>query len=151
MLDHWCLAQKDNVYSYSVSIILKKDFVLIHKVNEVIASLVEFGLVDKWIKMSDGPDFDALVANAKKNDSAKFIAYADEEDAKENVVLTMDHIIGALVILVFGHILALIAFLVEQIVHAKVRKISQSKFFLNLDKFLRPNPTGCSSTRVLRK
>lgn len=117
---------------------LRLDYQLIDPINTVITNLMEFGLIDKWIKLSGGPTTQSLVAKAKHNGAVR-----TRDSSDGNVVLTMDHIIGALVIMAFGYVFALIAFVVEQLIYHKVQKGSESKFVLNLHKLLRPNRIDC--------
>lgn len=137
-LELFCFPRENNVYSYSVAMPLRLDYQLIDPINTVIVNLMEFGLIDKWIKLSEGPTLQSLVAKEKHNGAVR-----TRDPADGNVILTMDHIIGALVIMAFGYALALIAFLVEQLVFHRLQKGSESKFILNLHTFLRPYRIDC--------
>lgn len=107
---------------------LKIDFELTGAIDTIIMNLFEFGLINKWIKMNEELSTQSLMAEEKQYES---------EHA--NIVLTVDHIIGALLIMAFGYALAIITFLSEQIVHRRVRQGADSKFLLFLHKFFRPN------------
>lgn len=95
---------------------------------------MEFGLIDKWIRLENAP---ALNANARAH---------QQKDESEKVVLTIHHIVGALLIMAFGYILAIIVFLAEQVVYRRIRWGSQSKLLLALHKFFRPNRIDCMVT-----
>lgn len=133
-LERWCFYSENNVYSYPVAMPLKLDFELIEQIDDVITNVMEFGLVDKWKKMSEGPSFRTLVAKA-------LVKQHEEEHTSSNgtVVLTVDHIIGALIIMAIGYLSAIIAFLVEKCVHQKVQQRTKSKLVLSLHKFFSPN------------
>lgn len=109
---------------------LKLDFELKVLIDTIIGNLFEFGLVDMWIKRDDAPTTRALIAAARAK---------QRENDNGNVVVTIDHIVGALLIMSFGYILAIFAFVLEQIVYRRVRQGTESKFFLYLHKLFRPN------------
>lgn len=146
-LERWCFTQKNNVYAYAIAMPLKEDFVLMKAIDSVITNLMEFGLIDKWMKMSEGPSFSSLIANAKKNDPGKYIAYEESSryTSDRTIVLTMNHIIGALVIMAFGYISALIVFVVEKNVYRRVQLRTASKLILYLHKSFSPTRNDCST------
>lgn len=106
-------------------------------IDEIITNVMEFGLFDKWTKMSEGPSFRSLIASAKKKQPEEYIPYEDDHNfsSDRTIVLTMEHIIGALSIMGFGYFLAMTAFLCEQLVYRKVQQHTKSKFILYLHKF----------------
>lgn len=128
----FCFSRQNNVYSYSVAMPLKNYYELVDRIDLVISSLMEFGLIAKWVKSDDAPSTRTLIARAQ----AKH--YQTEYG---NVVLTIEHIVGALIIMAFGYILAIIAFLIEQIVHRKVRDGTNSKLYVYLHKVFGPKRT----------
>lgn len=140
----FCFSRANNVYTYSVAMPLRLDYELIESIDTIIANLMEFGLIDKWIKLSDGPTVRSLVTDVKAK-------HQEEEHAKEppngNVVLTMDHIIGALLIMAFGYVLAMIAFVVEQIVHRRVHQGTDNKLFMYLHSVFSPHRNDCTITQ----
>lgn len=142
--DLFCFSRANNVYTYSVAMPLKLDYELIESISTIIGNLMEFGLIDRWIKLSEGPTIRSLVIDVKAQ-------HHEEEHTKEqpngNVVLTMDHIIGALLIMSFGYLLAMIAFLVEQIVHQREQQGTDSKLFLYLHQVFSPNRIDCTITQ----
>lgn len=141
----FCFSRENNVYTYSVAMPLRLDYELIESVDAIISNLMEFGLIGKWIELSEEPTTRAKVADTKKKQKDNEVNRGNDS-ADGTVVLTMDHIIGALLIMAFGYVLAIIAFLVEQIVHRRVERGTQSKFFIYLHRFLRPNRVDCMAT-----
>lgn len=112
---------------------LKVDYELKEAIDAVIANLMEFGLIDKWFQLEDAPTLRTLVATAQ----------TQHDHVNGNVVLTIDHIIGALLIMAFGYILAIIAFLLERFVHRKVQQGTDSNVVIYLHQFLRPDRIEC--------
>lgn len=110
--------------------LLKLDYELKEVIDTIIGNLMEFGLIDMWRRWNSEPPPWALIAEAKKRQS---------KNVDGNVVLTVDHIVGALVIMTIGYILATIAFFVERLVYRKVREGTSSYIFLYLHKFLYPS------------
>lgn len=44
----YCFAKKDNIYTYSVSMLTKKQYHLLDKVNVLVRTISESGLLQKW-------------------------------------------------------------------------------------------------------
>lgn len=125
----FCFSRENNVYAYSVAMTLKLDFELLESIDTIIANLFEFGLINMWIKWDTSPTMKTLFAAARTKDNG---------NENGNVVLTIEHIIGAILIMLFGYIFAIIVFIVERVVHRKVQGGTDSKFILCLHKFLNP-------------
>lgn len=132
-LERYCFDRENNVYTYSVAMPLKLSFELIGPINAVIKNLMEFGLIDKWKKSNEGPSFETMLAIAAVKQQQ------EENTGDGTVVLTMYHIVGALIFMGSGYILALAAFLTEKVVHHKVEQRTKSRIILFLHKMLRPN------------
>lgn len=117
---------------------LKLHYELIGPIDNVIKNLMEFGLIDFWTRLSVGPTTRSKVAETK----------AKQHDAVHTlpdgtVVLTMQHIVGAVVIMAIGYGLALIAFVIERFVHRRVHEGTDSRIIMYLHAFCRPNRFDC--------
>lgn len=130
----FCFSRASNVYTFSVAMPLKLDYELIDPINKVIKNLMEFGLIDLWRRIKAEPNTRSKIAETKAKQHAELHLTPDG-----TVVLTIHHIVGALVIMAFGYVLAIITFTIEQIVYRKVQKRSKSKFILYLHKQLGSN------------
>lgn len=130
--DIYCFPPEQNIYSYSVVMPIRLDFHLRPQINFIIRQLLEFGLIERWDKLSQ-----SIAENA---DIMKMINNGGSSDEKHLVVLTVAHIMGAILIMIFGHILASLAFLAETIVYNKLQTEKPSKKWIRLHKILNPKP-----------
>lgn len=126
----YCFIRERNIYSYSVAMPIKLDFHLLPQINYNIRQLFEFGLIERWHKLSQ-----SIAAN---EEIKKILNEASNGKDSRLVVLTVAHIMGAILIMGFGHILALIAFLAEIITKKQICKGNCAKFWLVLNSFLTP-------------
>lgn len=99
-------------------------------INYNIRQLFEFGLTERWNKLSQ-----SIAANEEIKKILK--SAADGKDSTL-VVLTVPHIMGAILIMIFGHSVALMAFLAEVTVDRLVHKRNSAKIWLALHWFLKP-------------
>ncbi|XP_053672276.1 uncharacterized protein LOC128722623 [Anopheles nili] len=106
----YCFAKADNIYTYSVSMLAKKDFHLLPKINELIRRISESGLLGKWQKESEKIRID------------------DGDDGGHGgpdggqTILRLDHIEGAFLLGAAGLVLALVAFIFEVVYHRAKRR-----------------------------
>lgn len=109
---------------------IKLDYHILPIINYNIRQLFEFGLTERWNKLSQ-----SIAANEEIKMILKSAA-----DGKDNrlVVLTVPHIMGAILIMIFGHSVALIAFCLEMSVRRHIEKRNCSKVWLTLNWFLKP-------------
>lgn len=126
----FCFPREQNIYSYSVAMPIKLDFHLLPNINYIIRQLFEFGLIERWDKLSQ---------SIAKNADIKKMLISDGNGAESHlVVLTVAHIIGAILIMIFGHTLALLAFIAEQIVFRNIRNGKHSSVWMRFHRFLNP-------------
>lgn len=125
----YCFTRARNIYSYSVAMPIKLDFQLLPQINYIIRQLLEFGLIERWNKLSQ-----AIATNNEIKRSFK--AAKESGGGSSLVILTVAHIMGAIMIMCFGHFVAMLAFILEVIVHRKVKNGSRSKIWLMLYSFL---------------
>lgn len=126
----FCFSRSKNIYSYSIAMPIKLDYHLLPIINYNIRQLFEFGLIERWNKLSQ-----AIAANEEIKKSLENAASGKDSRL---VVLTVAHIMGAILVMIFGHLIALIAFLTEVFVDRKVQQKGCSKIWLALHWFLRP-------------
>lgn len=126
----FCFPRTKNIYSYSVAMPIRMDFHLLPVINYNIRQLFEFGLIERWNKLSQ-----SIAAN---EEIKKSLAMASEGKDSHLVVLTVAHIMGALLIMSFGHLLAIIAFAIEQLVHWQMCRRDSFKAWYLLHRFMEP-------------
>lgn len=135
----FCFSRENNIYSYSVAMPMRVDFHLLPVINSIIRQLFEFGLVERWDKLSQAIATSVLAAK---------LAQAGDESGSNLVVLTVGHIMGAIFIMLFGHSLALCAFCTEQLIYRNAQ--GSSGFWSKLNQFLTPKPTRSKSSTLFR-
>uniref|UniRef100_A0A182J2K2 Putative ionotropic receptor ligand binding domain-containing protein n=1 Tax=Anopheles atroparvus TaxID=41427 RepID=A0A182J2K2_ANOAO len=104
----YCFPKTDNIYTYSVSMLAKKDFHLLPKMNDLIRRISESGLLGKWQKESEKIRIDADVEE-------------DEVGADGQTTLRLDHIEGAFLLGAVGLGLSLVAFVAELVYYRAKR------------------------------
>lgn len=124
----YCFPRTRNIYSYSVAMPMKSDFHLMPFINYYIRQLFEFGLIERWHKLS--------LSLAANEEIKKILNKAASGENDRLVVLTVAHIMGAILIMTFGHILAMIAFLSEILTERHIRKPNCGRFWKILNTFL---------------
>lgn len=110
---------------------IKLDFHLLPHINRVIRQLFEFGLIERWNKLSQ-----SIASNAE---IAKTLADGNGDGGDNLVVLTVAHIMGAILIMIFGHCLALIVFAAEHMTYRKIRSGNRGRFWAFVHKVLLPD------------
>lgn len=126
----FCFPQSKNIYSYSVAMPIKLDYHILPVINYNIRQLFEFGLVERWNNLGQ--------AVAASLEIKNFLSQAQDGRDSRLVVLTVPHIMGAILIMFFGHFVALIAFSIELIVNRMVQRRNCTTFWKRLHWFLRP-------------
>lgn len=126
----FCFPRSRNIYSYSIAMPIKLDYHMLPVMNYNIRQLFEFGLIERWNKLSQ-----SIAAN---EEIKKILNQAASGKDDQLVVLTVPHIIGALLIMSFGHFLALSTFFIELWIDRKIRQIKCAKVWIILHWFLRP-------------
>lgn len=113
--DMFCFAKSHNVYSYSVTLLAQRNYHLLGKMNSIIRRVMEFGLIEKWEKDSDTLQQLQLQIqqNARGGGSSSDGGGGGGEGGDELVVLKVDNIMGALMLMVGGYAVALVAFVAE--------------------------------------
>ncbi|XP_055585201.1 uncharacterized protein LOC129738049 [Uranotaenia lowii] len=111
----FCFARTDNIQTYSVAMMVKKDFHLLSKINDLIRRISESGLLGKWQVESDKIRIDEDL---------------DDEggggEGEAQIVLKVEHIEGAFILGAIGLALATVAFICE-ILHFQFQKILKKK------------------------
>ncbi|KFB38749.1 hypothetical protein ZHAS_00006149 [Anopheles sinensis] len=105
----YCFPKTDNIYTYSVSMLAKKDFHLLPKVNDLIRRISESGLLGKWQKESEKIRIDEGGED-------------DNVGADGQTILRLDHIEGAFLLGAVGLGLSLVAFVGELVYYWAKRK-----------------------------
>uniref|UniRef100_A0A182YGJ7 Putative ionotropic receptor ligand binding domain-containing protein n=1 Tax=Anopheles stephensi TaxID=30069 RepID=A0A182YGJ7_ANOST len=106
----YCFPKAENIYTYSVSMLAKKDFHLLPKINELIRRISESGLLGKWQKESEKIRIDE---DQEEGGGGAGGGGGGERSGEGQTILRLDHIEGAFYLGAAGLILALIAFIGE--------------------------------------
>ena len=114
--DMFCFSKANNIYTFFVVMLVKKDYHLLPQINTIIRRMKEGGLTTKWIEDSE-----------KKGTGRT----TDTGEAKP---LRIEHIWGMLLVLTVGLILALMVFFLEHLTHFLVYKkhSKRAKYFEDL-------------------
>lgn len=137
----FCFLRENNIYSYSVAMPMRVDFHLLPVINSIIRQLFEFGLVERWDKLSQAIATSAL--------AAKLAQFGDASESNL-VVLTVGHIMGAIFIMLFGQSLALCAFCAEQLIYRNAQNSKSGIIWSKLNQFLTPKPIRSKSSTLFR-
>lgn len=128
--DMFCFPRSKNIYSYSIAMPIKLDYHMLPIINYNIRQLFEFGLTERWNKLSQ-----SIAANEEIKTILNQAASGKDDNL---VVLTVPHIMGAILIMFFGHFLAMTTFFIELWIGRKIHKRNSTKIWLILHWFLRP-------------
>lgn len=118
----FCFTKSNNVYSYSVTMLAKKNFHLLSRMNTIIRQIVEFGLIQKWEKQ----DYTVMQIRLEQNQPINNLD-------NNLIVLTVGHIGGALIIMFVGWIFGILSFIVEILINTKLAK---RRYFRHMTKYL---------------
>uniref|UniRef100_A0A336M3L9 CSON011600 protein n=1 Tax=Culicoides sonorensis TaxID=179676 RepID=A0A336M3L9_CULSO len=98
-LDMFCFSTSNNIYTYSVAMLVKKQFHLLLKIENIIRGITESGLLSKW-----------------QRDSELVVVNTDSDDEGSVTRLKFEHVQGGFLLWVIGMGLAFVAFVFEWIV-----------------------------------
>ncbi|XP_055624912.1 uncharacterized protein LOC129767755 [Toxorhynchites rutilus septentrionalis] len=110
----FCFARVDNIQTYSVGMMVKKDFHLLPKINDLIRRISESGLLGKWQVESDKIRIDEDL-NGSGDEGA------DDGHGDGQIVLMVEHIEGAFILGAIGLGLATIVF-VGEVVYFRLKQ-----------------------------
>lgn len=125
--DMFCFPRSKNIYSYSIAMPIKLDYHMLPVINYNIRQLFEFGLTERWNKLSQ---------SIAANEEIKMVLNKAADGNDDSLtVLTVPHIMGALLIMSFGHFVAASTFLIELWVGRKIRQRKCRKIWIILHWF----------------
>lgn len=104
-LDMHCFSITEDIYTYSVSMLVKKQYHLLLKIDAIIRGISESGLLMKW-----------------QRDSEQTITSTDENEGNGVSKLTFEHVEGGFLIWGIGLSVGFIAFVCEWIVYLVKKK-----------------------------
>lgn len=111
----YCFTDREQIYRYPVSMLIKKDHAMLDAINEHIQRAVEGGLLVKWLKDIDG----------------KLNKMIDADLGPKK--LTIEHISTAFMLYTIFGSLAVVAFIVELIVHPRASRPGASRIWKIVD------------------
>lgn len=120
----FCLPNNENIYNYSVSLLIRKNHCLFERINGIVYRSFETGLLAKW--MNDGEN-----RGHKCNDEHPY-----------RVKLAIEHIAGALIGYVAIAGIAVMALIAEIVVHNKNRQRNVHPFWRLVGKLIDNNHYG---------
>lgn len=138
----FCFTRENNIYSFSVAMPMRIDFQLMPRFNSIIRQLFEFGLVERWDKLSQAIATSAVAIK---------LALAGGSDDSNLVVLTVGHITGSLLILMVGHLISLCAFGIEVLAGYMARRENCGRFWLAVNACLIPKPRRSKSATLFAR
>lgn len=98
--DVFCFPKSQNVFSYSVVMLMRHHHHLTSYFDKIIADILAAGLTFKWAKDS---------GRIIKNDNM----LTDVEQVSVHVKLSLEHVQGTFLVIAIGYLLALIIFILE--------------------------------------
>lgn len=104
--DMFCFPRTENIYNFLVSVLAKRDYHLLPKLNDNIRRILESGLLKKWQEDSERIAMGSAAGPAK----------GDRHGAAQ-IVLKLDHIQGSFIVGSIGLIAAILAFVAEWTVY----------------------------------
>lgn len=120
--DMYCFEKADNIFSFSVVMLFKRDHHLLPIVNKLIRLITEYGFILKW-----GSD-------AESEKLKEVVKQAREKAAEGNQAINVAQLLGLFALGGVGLILALFAFAIEWIVFyfAQKKKIKFVKKYIEV-------------------
>lgn len=100
----YCFKREDNVYTYSVSMLTKKQYHLLEKINSLLRTISESGLLLRWAQQSENRQVDASDTETTGRHGGGPV-----------VKLKMEHVEGGFLLHIIGLTIALFAFIGEYI------------------------------------
>lgn len=101
----FCFTREENIYTYSVSMLAKKQHHFLGKINSMLRTISESGLLLRWAQQSESQEVNS-------GDDAPAGGHGDGAVVK----LKMEHVEGGFLLHVLGLIIATIAFIGEHVV-----------------------------------
>lgn len=111
--DVFCLSRSNNIRNYSVALLVRENHLRIQDWNKMIQLTIEAGLVEKW--------------SFARRDSAK-----NDSDVVVRS-LAVQHFYGGLVICALFLLAAIIAFILELIIHKQLKSGNPHRFWRTAD------------------
>lgn len=111
--DMFCFAKTDNIFSFSVVMLFKRDHHLLPSVNTLIRRITEYGFILKWRRDAE-------------NEKLKEVIKRHREKAMDrNQALKVNQLVGLFALGGAGFVIAVLVFAVEWIVYyfAQIRRI----------------------------
>lgn len=99
--DMFCFTKSDNIFTFSVVMMMVKDFHLRAKINDLIRQISESGLLPKWQKESE------IIRISDGSDSA----------GDGNIILKVEHVAGAFFLASIGWSIAILIFCLEWLIY----------------------------------
>lgn len=116
----YCFNNPNNIYEYSLKILMKKDFALVNELNRFIRYASDGGLIVKWLK-----------GNRYNSNSEKLSKFSFSET-------NLNSLLFNLIIFCAVSTLSMIAFIVEILVDRNVQKKNCSTFWRYCQMFIDP-------------
>lgn len=109
--DMYCFKKTDNIYTFSVSMLTKKDYHLLSKINDIIRTISESGLLSKWQRDSEKKVIPTVVHEGGEGGDA--------------IKLKIKHVQGGFLVWFIGLVIAGIALGIEWIIFFLTKYIRQ--------------------------
>lgn len=118
-LEMYCFSKSNNIYTYSVSMLVKKQYHLLLKIENIIRGITESGLLSKW-----------------QRDSDLVVVSTDSESEQGVTRLKFEHVQGGFLLWGIGLGLGLLAFMVEWAVFVSKKRFEDNAFIGKVEKYL---------------
>lgn len=118
--DMCCFAKTENIFTYSVVMLVPRDYHLLSQINDLIRRISESGLLSKWQKESEIIRTTTSAATA----------------ADGTMKLRIGHVQGAFLLGFLGAVIATAAFAVEWITYWLAGRTNKKSFWKKLESFL---------------
>lgn len=121
-----------SMYSNNLEMIVEKGFPLLRKINDIISTMREMGLMNKFI---EDFHYNTTILGKLRKTSKKFhreesspdlteivIEYGDDDEGESLVVLTVEHLEGGFTLLLVGYVLSISVFAIELFAYSNIYK-----------------------------
>lgn len=112
----YCFDRKENIYSYNVVLLMRKNYKYLEKINKIILRAVESGLLRKWLKDSQ-------------------LMHKQTQNRNNVVKFSVAHIGSALLAIGIGSSLAILTAIAEQYTFYRIQDENCHTFWLFANKF----------------
>ena len=116
--DMYCFPKTDNIFTYSVVMLMRKNYHLMFKIDDLIRQITESGLLSKW---------------QKESEKIQKITH-DGSKADGSIILKIEHVAGAFLLALIGLACATVAFLLEWITYLMGKKY-KNEFLQKVESF----------------